>query len=74
MTGQNSTPEVVGYCFVLRRGNTYVACVSVQHDEFHGAERSTYDDAVLEAREIVAMLRQERVITDSVFACLPSAS
>jgi hypothetical protein len=63
----------VGYCFVLRKGDAYVACVSVQQDEFHGTAHSTYDDAMLEAREIVAMLHQERVITDSVFAC-PRAS
>jgi hypothetical protein len=74
MSGQNSVPEVVGYYFVLRQGDAYVACVSVQQDEFYGTAQRTHHDAMLEAREIVAMLHQERVITESVFACLPRAS
>jgi hypothetical protein len=71
MTDGNTMPEVVGYCFVLQDGDSYIGCVSVQNDEFYGTARGTHLDAMLEARDIAAMLHQERVITESVCACLP---
>jgi len=75
MTDCSSNGEVVvGYCFVLHDGDSYVGCVSVQHDEFYGTQRLTHHEAMLEAREIVAMLLREKVITESVCACLPTAS
>jgi hypothetical protein len=74
MTGDGSPREVVGYCFVLREGSSYVGCVSVQHDDFYGTPRATHHDAMLEARELGAMLRTERVITECVCACLPESS
>ena len=40
MTGDGFPRDVVGYCFVLREGRSYVGCVSVQHDEFHGTARA----------------------------------
>jgi hypothetical protein len=73
MTDDNTSREVVGYCFVLRDGDSYVGCVSVQHDEFYGTARTTNYDAMLEARELGAMLCTERVITECVCACLPES-
>jgi hypothetical protein len=74
MADRDSTPEVVGYYFVLRQGDTYMACVRVQQDEFYGTARPTHHDAMHEARMLIAMLREEQVITKSVCACLQTAS
>jgi len=72
MTDVNS-PREVGYCFVLRDGDSYVGCVCVQHDEFYGIARRTHHDAMLEARELGAMLRTERLITECVCTCRPES-
>ena len=69
MTGRHSIREVVGYCFVHRDGDSYVGCVNVQRDEFYGTRRPTYHAAMLEARELLAMLLREHVITESVCTC-----
>jgi len=74
MTDGYSPCEVVGYCFVLRNGDSYVGCVSVQHDEFYSSARVTHHDAMLAARELGAMLCTERVIMECVCACLPKTS
>ena len=71
MNDRHSTPEVVGYCFVHHDGDSYVGGVSVQHDEFYGTRRATHYAAMMEAREIIAMLLREHVITESVCTCLP---
>ena len=57
--GSSNNEVVVGYCFVLHDGDSYVGCVSVQHDDFYGTQHPTPHEAMLEAREIVAMLLHE---------------
>jgi hypothetical protein len=53
----------------MREEGAYIACVSVQQDEFYGTPRATHHGAMLEAQEIAAMLHQKQVITESVCTC-----
>jgi hypothetical protein len=71
MADRNSTAGVVGNCFVLDCGGAYMGCVSVQQDEFYSTVCSTYDDAMLEARKLAAMLQEDHVIAKCVCRCGP---
>jgi hypothetical protein len=59
----------MGRCFVLSSGDNYIGCVSVQQFQFFTTARGTHDEAMLEARNLAARLREEHVLTDCVCQC-----
>ena len=74
MTHHSSGPGVAGRCFVLTRGDDYIGCVRVQQVEFYGTVRAKHHDAMLEARKLATILRDEHVITGCLCRCLAKAS